>query len=63
MFQKIKNLFKSLFAVEEPVNEAVAPVEVPQVIIQERKEQAQKQKPAAKKPQSKKPQTRNKKAK
>lgn len=63
MFNKIKNIFINWFKSEEPVNEAVATVEVPRVIIEERKVE---QKPApkkqpGKKPQSKKPQVRNKK--
>lgn len=61
MFTKIKNLFKSLFKAEEPINETVATVEVPPVIIEAQKPAPKKQQ--AKKPQTKKPQNRSKKAK
>lgn len=65
MFTKIKNIFISWFKSEEPVNEAVATVEVPQVIIEAQKPAPKKQpaKPQAKKLQTKKPQNRSKKAK
>jgi hypothetical protein len=65
MFTKIKDLFKSLFKAEEPVNEAVATVEVPPVVIEAQKPAPKKQlaKPQAKKLQTKKPLNRSKKAK
>ena len=61
MFTKIKNIFISWFKSEEPVNEAVATVEVPPVILEAQKPAPKKQ--PVKKPQAKKPQNRSKKAK